>query len=193
MNFYIVPIIPTTVGPDTFLAPKYLEGADFTSISFGVEGVGIVSTPLVVNQPDVFAFPSDLTAALSDSDVQNLDDFCAPLNIPTAFAAEGMLWSDVLRQLCQIALVCQAVSGSQDGAPIFPSGITVDSTITSQSKGNTKLGGTTATPSALATAVGTTTGPFDLTDVDDTQTVGDVLLSVSQQFTEPISLGSEVI
>lgn len=142
----------------------------------------------------MFTFPADLTA-LTDQDVANIDAYFANANIPSDFVTTGMPWSDVLRQVAQIFLLAQSVSGST-GTAIFTSGTTLDSTVVgtqqSQSAGHIS-GGTTQQASALAQVIGGQAGVFDLSSVDPSSSVSDVLISTSQQFTAPIILGNGVI
>lgn len=200
MNYYLCPTASFTVGSQTFTGPEYMQtdlaGQNYTCIPYGVESIVLIATAenaALAAESDVYAFPSDLTQLVTDSDVANLDAYLGNVNIPSSFVTSGMAWQDVLLQIAQIFLVAQAVSGAANGASIFPSGATVDSSLSSpaQSSGNAKLGGTTQQqPSALATAAGSVVGPFDLTDVDTSDTIGDTLISVSQQFNQPIILGS---
>lgn len=188
-------------------APKYLLSLNqpFGCTPFGVEGVGLVVTAqnaTLDQASDVFAFP-DLGQTLIDSDVSALASFCAPLNIPTSFVAAGMSWRSVIRRIAQVFLVAQAVSGANKGAPIFPSGVTADSTVADVAAASVQPSSPSSAPasapasappasqaSALVTA-GFTAGPFDLTNISVSQSIGDALLSISQQFTNPIFVGAE--
>jgi len=199
MNYYLCPTASFTVGSQTFTGPEYMQtdlaGQNYTCIPYGVESIVLIATAenaALAAESDVYAFPSDLTELVTDTDVMNLDTYLGNVNIPSSFVTSGMAWRDVLLQIAQIFLVAQAVSGAANNASIFPSGATVDSSLSSpaQSSGNLKLGGSQQQPSALATAAGSVVGPFDLTDVDTSDTIGDTLISVSQQFNQPIILGN---
>ena len=202
-NFYLVPVDPTQIGDDTVSAPKYmltdLAGLNITCIPYGAEPLTLLSltapNAALAAEADVYAFPNDLSETLSDQDVAALDSYLSDANVPSAFLTVGMTFQDVVRQLAQVFLLAQAISSENDGASIFPSGTTVDSPIVSQTMG--KGGGSTggiggSTPSALVNVVGTTAGVFDLSDVDTSESIGDTLLVVSAQFTQPIEIGGEI-
>jgi len=202
-NFYLVPVDPTQIGDDTVSAPKYmltdLAGLNITCIPYGVEAITLLSLPApnaaLAAEADVYAFPDDLSEALTDSDVTTLSAYLDNANVPSTFLTVGMTFQDVVRQIAQVFLLAQAISSESDGASIFPSGTTVDSPIASQTmgKGGGNSGGIGgSTPSALANVAGSTAGVFDLSDVDTSESIGDTLLVVSQQFTEPIQLGGEI-
>src|SRR5271154_4574358 len=134
--FYLVPVVPITVGLLTFNSSKYSDTdfarTGFSAIPYGLEGITLLSLDVpnaaLQAEPDVFTFPDDLTAAITDQDVSNIDAYFANANIPSDFATTGMSWSDVLRQVAQIFLVAEAVAG-QTAASIFPAGITLDSPV----------------------------------------------------------------
>jgi len=216
-NYFIVPVVQVTQTfggqPQTVNVPKYsaLDSTEvlysnFGAIPFGVEPATLLSlsatNPALTAMPDVFTFPADLTTLLADADVTALDAFCAPLNIPTSFAITGMTWQAVLQQIAQVFLVAQAVSGANGAASLFANGATLDDAVQpvqaaqlSKGVGNLKSGGVSqqAAPSALANAAGGVAGPFDLTNVDVSQSIGDTLLSISQQFSAPILIGGGTI
>ena len=202
-NFYLVPVDPTQIGDDTVSAPKYmltdLAGLNITCIPYGAEPLTLLSltapNAALAAEADVYAFPDDLSEALTDSDVTTLSAYLDNANVPSTFLTVGMTFQDVVRQIAQVFLLAQAISSESDGASIFPSGTTVDSPIASQTmgKGGGNSGGIGgSTPSALANVAGSTAGVFDLSDVDTSESIGDTLLVVSQQFTEPIQLGGEI-
>jgi hypothetical protein len=194
MALYLIPMVQTTINSQTVNAPKYLIALNqnFGCIPYGVEGTGLVETPqhpTLDGASDVFAFPADLGTVLSDANVKTLDNFCLPLNIPSTGFVAGMTFEDVARTIACVFLLAQAISGSQGGAAsIFPSGTTLDSAVQPAQQVNLGMGKNilNATPSALTDAAGNVVGPFNLTSVDTSQSVGDVLLSVSQQFSQPI-------
>jgi hypothetical protein len=196
--YYLVPVVSSTVNGQTVNGPKYVTDS-FNAVPFGIDGWTVLATDQVLQPaPDLYQFPQDLTQPLQDADITALQTFLQSCNvIPYTWVTTGMLWSDVLVQLCQIALLCQAVSFAAGGTSLFPSGTTLDSPVTpvqvSQGTGKIVGGGTVAaTPSALATVTGGTAGPFDLTNVSDTDVISDVLVSVSSQFTSPILLGGSL-
>jgi hypothetical protein len=179
MNYYLVPTANMTMPDGSMVtAPKYLStdlnGLAFTAIPFGVEGLDLLSlaasNAALAAEPDVFAFPTDLTAKLLDADVTNLTNYLSPLNVPTSQIAAGQTWAAVLRQLAQVFLAAQYASAQNGGQSLF--------TVTVNLKGGKP------TPSASLAA--TTPGAFDFTKVDPTQTVGDTLIEVAAQFTAPI-------
>jgi hypothetical protein len=207
-SYFILPVVQATIGTSpntqTVNIPKYSATdstplfSDFTSIPYGNEGFSLIALASananLSSEPDVFSFSSDLTLALTDQDVSNIDAYFAGANIPSDFVTTGMAWSDVLQQTAQIFLLAEALSGAT-GQPIFNgTGLTLDSTVgsASQSSGKIKGGGTAgATTSALATAVEDgSAGVFDLSGVDSSSSISDALISVSQQFSSPIVLGA---
>ena len=110
----------------------------------------------------------------------------------TDWTLTSLSWGNVLQQVAQIFLLAQALAGTT-GQPIFAgTGVTLDSTVATQnlSAGKAKTGGTVQqTQNAVAAAAGGTAGVFDLSDVQDSDTISDTLTNVSQQFTAPISIG----
>jgi len=202
-NFYLVPVEPIQIGDDTVSAPKYfltdLAGLNIACIPYGVESLTLLSLPTanaaLAAEADVYSFPNDLSEALTDSDVAALDSYLSDVSVPSAFLTVGMTFRDVVRQLAQLFLLAQAISSESDGASIFPSGTTPDSPVVSKtmSKGGGNIGGVGgSTPSALANVAGSQAGVFDLSDVDTSESIGDTLLVVSAQFTQPIEIGGEI-
>jgi hypothetical protein len=179
MFYFLVPTAQATM-PDgsTVTGPKYLStvlnGLTFTAIPFGAEGLDLLSlaasNAALAAEPDVFAFPTDLTAKLLDADVTNLTNYLSPLNVPTSQLAAGQTWVAVLRQLAQVFLAAQYAAAQNGGQSLF--------TVTVSLKGGK--------PTPSAALVTTTPGTFDFTKVDQTQTVADTLLEVAAQFTAPI-------
>jgi hypothetical protein len=197
-RFYLVPVTSQTINGQSVNAPEYFSTffAAFTAIPYGLEPLTILSLASdnagLDAADDVFAFPSDLTQLLTDSDVSNFQNFCQAVNVPSDFAVTGMSWQAVLLQVAQVFLLAQAISGAASGQPIFTEGVTLDSTVgtQNQSAGKGKTGNVQqSTPSALATAAGSIVGPYDLTGVDTSDTVEDTLISISSQFTSPIPIG----
>src|SRR5271154_6314001 len=160
--FYLVPVVPITIGLETFSSPKYSDtdfsGVGFSAIPYGLEGITLLSldglNAALQAEPDVFTFAADLTTAITDQDVANIDAYFANANIPSDFATTGMPWSDVLRQVAQIFLVAEAVAG-QTTASISPAGITLDSPVVLPTQQFGKTGNQASpTPSALAQVIG---------------------------------------
>ena len=118
MNFYLVPLAPTTIGGRTTLAPKYfqtdLAGASFSSIPFGTRSVALLSlaapNTALATEPDVYAFPADLTTPLVDSDVVALDAYLQNADIPYTWLTPGMSFQDVVHQIAQLFLAAQSDS-----------------------------------------------------------------------------------
>jgi hypothetical protein len=214
MNFYLVPVVQITqtvagqtqsIGVPKYSSQDAVESlyTVFTAIPYGMEGYALIAlanaNSSLSAESDVFSFPADLTQVLTDTDVSNIDTYFGNTNIPSDFAVTRMAWSDVLLQVAQIFLLAQALYGSTGQTIFAGTNVTLDSNIgsASQGAGNIKSGGTIQSApalSALATAAGSTIGSyFDLSDVQDTDTVSDVLTSVSQQFDSPILIGQGAI
>jgi hypothetical protein len=204
--YYIVPQVPTVVGPPqspagpTANAPNHLltdlAGQKVSCMPYGGELYCLVAIgqPNVNfgNEDDVFAFPADLTQLLTDSDVANITNYFSNANIPYSFAVAGSAWSSVLIQVAQIFVLAQALYGATQQAIFNGTGATLDSTVANASNASHakgRIGQPQAPPSAIATAAGGTANMFDLSNVQDTDTVSDTLINVSQQFTSPITLG----
>jgi hypothetical protein len=97
-----------------------------------------------------------------------------------------MTFGDAARRLAQIFLAAQFISGKTGRAIFVPGGIT-PSTMLAQADAYLKAQAGAASRSLLPT-----TGPadvFDLSAVDPTRTVADILVAAGRQFTRPIILG----
>jgi hypothetical protein len=190
--FYLVPQIETVLSDgETIKVPKYVEfSAPFSAITYGGEGWTIVSTDFVIAAaPDVYQFPQDLQQTLSDSDVSAFDAFLAQVNAPSTWISAGTTFAEVLRQLAQIFLVAEAISGANGGASIFAGGATLDSSTQAQptQQLQTVGGAQPAAPApSLVLPADSQVGPFDFSGVSDTTDAETTLLVVSQQFQEPI-------
>jgi len=183
--FYLMPTASfKDANGNQFTAPKYSQSlfSDFAAIPYGAEPMTLVSLASANSQlaaePDVFAFPSDLTTLLQPADVTALDNFCAPVNIPRAFAIAGMSWQEVLIQISQIFLLAQWLYG-QTGSSIFADGATLltqyGSTLSATSVSTT----TVSTETTSSQPAQPQTSPlFDLSGVQSTDTIADVLVSV---------------
>jgi hypothetical protein len=195
--YYLVPTESVVLIPNqpAVNAPKYVTefGLPFSAIPMGIEGIVLLALAApnasIGAEADVFTFG---TGTLTDADVSLIEDYFTNANIPNNFAITGALWNDVLSQVAKIFLLAQALAGTT-GQPIFAgTGVTLDSIVATQnqSQGKGKTGGTVQqTQNAVAAAAGSTAGPFDLSDVQDGDTISDTLTSVSQQFTAPILIG----
>jgi hypothetical protein len=211
MNFYLVPSVQ--VIPPGFQSaisvPKYsasdsteTQFTNFTAITYGVEGYTLVAlaadNPGLDAEPDVFAFGVSANK-LASSDVLAVDAAFATAKLPSQWVTAGMTWGEVVRQTAQVHLLAQFLSGQASGASIFAGGTTLSSTpagLQSVSAGVGGVGGGNPSPStsSLVRAINNSVvGVFDLTDVDQTQTVAEILTSVSQQFTAPIVVGVSVV
>src|ERR1700685_2093877 len=166
--YYLVPVTSQTINGQTVNAPEYLStdlaGLPWSAIPFGIEGWTLLAlaapNAALAAEADVFTFG---IGTLTDADVSLIEDYFTNANIPNDFAITGALWSDVLSQVAKIFLLAQALAGST-GQPIFAgTGLTLDSTVSSQSQGKAKSGNSTgnSTPNAVATAAGSTAGVFD--------------------------------
>ena len=180
--YYLVPTTQTTM-PDgnTVTTPEYfstdLKGLTFTCLPFGVEGIVILAlaslNTALAAEADVFAFPSNLAAVLTDTDVTSLTNYAAAYNIPTSQLAAGQMWATVLRTLACVFLAAQYASGLNGGQSLF----TVNTT------GKLSLG-QVSQPSAALNSL--TPATFNFTNADPTTSVADALLAASAQFTGPI-------
>lgn len=189
-NFYLMPTVSfKDASGNQFTAPKYfqtdLAGLSFAAVPYGAEPVAIVSlsapNPALAAEPDVFSFPSDPSKTLSNADVASLDLFFAAANIPFLWLTVGMSWSDVRRQTATIFLLAQFVAGAT-GKPIFNG-----ATLSTQYGQLPPTSGLSAT--ALSVGVSRVNPVFDFSAARPANTVSDVLLAVSQQFTSPILIG----
>jgi hypothetical protein len=169
-NFYLVPLVLTT-GPNNqqITAPKYaatdLANVSYSSMPYGGEGVALVSlvapNAALAAEPDVYAFPTDLTQQLASTDVAALAAFVQPCNIPSSWILFGATFQSVLTQLAQIFLCMQAISG---GNPVFA--------------------GTQNTPQTTLAQAGIVlpaSSAFNFSKVNATETIGNFLVSVGQQ------------
>jgi hypothetical protein len=206
MNYFIVPLTSQTLGGRTVNAPKYLStdmaGLGFTCIPYGAEGVAIVAlqaaNAALSAESDVYTFPENLDAMLADADVTALTNFLTPLNVPTdSITLLGMTWSQVLQLIGTIFLAAQAISGVT-GTSLFTAVASPGSGGAGAGMGKTggQSGGLSAPPtidtsisdSTASAVVGSIVGPFDLTNVDPSDSIGDVLTSLAAQFTAPVVL-----
>ena len=172
-NFYLVPLVLTT-GPNNqqITAPKYaatdLANVSYSSMPYGGEGVALVSlvapNAALAAEPDVYAFPTDLTQQLASTDVAALAAFVQPYNIPSSWILFGATFQSVLTQLAQIFLCMQSIYGAT-GATLFAG-----------------TQNTLATPMAQVAIAWPASGPFNFTNANPAATLGDTLVSVGQQF-----------
>jgi hypothetical protein len=193
-NFYLMPTASFTgMNGNQFTAPKYfqtdLAGLSLSCVPYGAEKWTLVNlaspNAALQAEPDVFSFPVDLTTLLQPADVAALDIFCAPANIPSTFAIAGMTFAEVLRQISQIHLLAQFLSGKTAGKSIFPSGVTLGTKYQSLPVGSAL--------SPAAVSVGVNSGLFDFSGVQSADTVGNILTAVSQQFTQPVDFNGAAV
>jgi hypothetical protein len=204
MSFYfIVPITQQTLAGQTVNAPKYfstdLNGLSLSSLPYGLDGcclVGLHALNAALSaETDVYSFPEDLTAELADADVAALANFLSPLNVPTDLITSGLTFADVLQIIALIFLANQAICGVT-GVPTFSDGVTPSSAVSDSGASslaptltlNAGKGDNTNTGNNNAPAPVTSNGPYDFTGIAASDTVGDTLNSLSQQFTDTVVL-----
>jgi hypothetical protein len=209
MIYYLVPITSQqrTIGNQTISgnAPKYLSqitGA-FTVVSFGLDGWGILTLsdalPSLSLEPDVYSFPSDLSTVMQSTDVSTLSAFLANANIPSDQIIAGMTFAAALQVIAKICMVNQALCGAT-GAKTFSEGTTLSTTIAnsdlaplaSTQKVSQQVGagvGSGGTGGGSTPPIAPQIGPFDFSSVTASITIGAMLDSISQQFTQPVNLG----
>jgi len=214
MNYYLIPLAPVALpGGETINASKYfltdLKNLSVTAIPFGREGLALVGLAIatldpanlaLMAEPDVYTFPALYGAPtaiglpprlLTPADVATLAGYLGPFNVPTNWITAGMAFRDVLRRLTQIFLVAQFVSG-KIGSAIFTGSITPSTTLATANASLALSAGPSPTPPSLLPT--TTPGDvFNLSQVDPAQTLGDILVGVGQQFTDPIYLNEGVL
>lgn len=186
-SIYLVPLLPqaqTIAGRSIQIdTPKYLAlvGMSFTSIPFGGEPMCILvlSAPnaALESESDVYSFPSDLTSQLSDTAVATLSAFLTDANVPVSQIQSGMTFAATLQAIARIFLACQALHGVS-GAPIFTAGVTLTTTIADSDL------------APLGTQEVSSFGPFDFSSIKSSDSVGDVLDSLSKQITQNVNFGS---
>jgi hypothetical protein len=200
MSFYfLTPITSQTIGQQTANAPKYLAtvmaGLGFSCIPYGAEGWGIVglqnANPALSAEADVYTF-GDPSTVMTDADVATLSAYLATANVPSDQIVAGMTFGVALQTIAKIFLVAQAIAGST-GSSIFAEGSTLDTAVGDTTAAsivpaqtNNKLGkvGSVSSGGSASSQL----GPFDLSGVSASDTVGDTLDSISQQFTDTVIL-----
>jgi hypothetical protein len=219
MFFYLTPVTSQTITigsrQQTILAPKYcstdMAGLPYSCVPYGAEGWCVVAltaeNSALAAETDVYAFPSDLSTVMQDSDVSTLAAFLATANVPSDQIVSGMTFEAALTAILTIFLVAQAIAGST-GSAIFTDGTTVDTPIsdtsasalvpsTSQASVGVGMGfgaiGGGGNAGNASNPQSSQVGPFDFSDVSSSDAVGDVLNTVSQQFTSPIVIGSATL
>jgi hypothetical protein len=171
--FYIIPLA-TTVGSNNqqVTAPKYaatdLLNLSYSALPYGAEGVALVSlaspNAMLAAEVDVYAFPADLTQTLGITDRTTLVAYAQAHNIPNDWIAFGATFQSVLTRMAQIFLCMHAIFGA---------------TGTALCAGTQN---TPATPLAQAAIALPVSGPFNFSKANATATLGDILVSVGQQF-----------
>lgn len=172
MNFYLMPTITSGADTQQVTTPKYaataLANTSYSSMPYGGEGVALVSltnaNAALAAEVDVYSFPSDLTQRLAPSDVTALVAFAQLHNIPSSWIAAGVTFQSVLTQLAQVFLVAQFVYGAT-GSAMFAG-----------------TQNTPATPLAQAAIALPSKGTFDFSKAQPSATLGDILVTVGQQF-----------
>lgn len=194
MNFYLVPTQSVQIGPSgnqqTVNMPEYV-GTDITTgfscIPYGVEGIVILSLAApnvaLAAEGDVYAFPADLTGTLADADVSTLNAYTDGFNIPE-FATAGMTWAQVLATMSRIFLAAQTISGANGGNSLF--------TLVAQPPGkhvSNNSGTVNATLATQSIALPSSGAFGDLSNIPDSNTVGETLLTAAATFTAPVFIG----
>jgi hypothetical protein len=107
-------LVPQVFNSDGFLAPEYwdtdLVGTTYVMMPFGLELCGILATDAnsaLAAESDVYAFPSDLTSVLADTDVDALNGWLSNYSIPSSQIVSGLSFAEAARSLAQIAQVLQ--------------------------------------------------------------------------------------
>jgi hypothetical protein len=203
INLYLLPTFQITdaqgnvqnVPEYSTLAPAPNLYSSFSGVPYGSEGAILINLPSPIDfsaQNDVLSFPSDLTTLVSSADQANLDSFLGNLSIPSSWVTVGQTWQDVARQLLAICLVAQFLDG-QSNASLFSGGATLSTSVAELTPPQSIKQLNPPPPSSLYTALQNAqngqTGVFDLTQVQDTDSVEDTLVNLSQQFTAPIIVG----
>ena len=213
MQYFLVPITQQTITigsqQRTVTGPKYMTtdmaGLSFGCLAFGVEGWAIVSlaapNPALSAETDVYTF-GDLTAIMQVADVTTLAAFLTNINCPSDQLMAGITFEEALLVILKIFLVAQTISGAT-GSAIFTNGLGLSTTISatalatalplqtasaSEPAPASNIGSPVSPSPAPVFAASSVIGVFDFSQVDPSDTIGDVLDSVSQQYTGPIIL-----
>lgn len=152
-RLYIVPVVGTGTksNPRT---PKYFTDGTITSTSwtanvYGFEPWAIVAADLspaddtiIVNEPDAFALPFDLSPLLTAPQVTNVQAKLEAANIPSGWVNTSLTWTLVVRTVLGMFEFFQRYSGiyaKQTGlvpTSLFTGGVTLDSTFGSLPSAN---------------------------------------------------------
>lgn len=85
----------------------------------------------VVANPDAFAFPVDLTQALTAGQVTAVQSKLEAANIPANWVTTSRTWTDVIRAVFGMMSLNQRFKGASDGAGMFQPGVTLNTTVSS--------------------------------------------------------------
>jgi hypothetical protein len=174
-NLYVVPLVQTTLpgltdssgNPIEVSVPEYsvnasdpLYGATYVSMPLIGASLSLIATApnaALAAESDVFAFPADLTPAMSDTDIDALTAVLENANVPTTFLVPGVTYEAAAQTIGAIAQVLQQASGA--GTPI-----TLGSQSPSQGKGKTggSAGGSSTQNAALLASAAAWTTPIIL-------------------------------
>lgn len=204
-------LVPQVFDQNGKLVPEYtstdLAGKSYVAMPFGLELITLVATdpnPALAAEPDVYAFPTDLSQVLANADVLALSSWLVNYNIPLSQIVAGMTFATAARSLAQLCQVLQRNLGLTGNA-VF-SGQTM-AAIQQQSaaiKAGTQPAGSVAapavkvgvvqptlvaTPSAsLQDSLSIVANSFSFDAPDMSSDVETALLSLSQQWTAPLHL-----
>jgi hypothetical protein len=160
-QLFVIPLVQTTLpglvdaqgNPIAINVPEYsvndtdpLYGAAYTCMPLTGAGIALVATApnsVLAAESDVFAFPADLTAEMSDSDITALSTVLQNANVPTDFLVSPITYAQAARTIGQIAQTLQQAAGG--GSQITLGGVRVGA-----SQGVGEVGGSGST--LLATA-----------------------------------------
>jgi hypothetical protein len=214
---FLCPLVQAIQNGVNVTQPKYTGQFGITSqasIPYGAEGtVCILSLPVanssLSSQPDVYTF-GDLTQPLNEEEVVVLELFLAPYNVPTDGLIPGNPGVVNLLYLARIFLAAQFIAGQSKSSIFAGTGLTLSSPVSKSTAISTVVSAAVSAQASPAVSQGvdslsigtggssgssgsggsSTPAPlFDFSNVQDTDTIGDVLNNVSVQWTAPISLG----
>lgn len=126
-------LIPQTQDSNGYTVPEYsatdpnnsvLITGPWVACNYGAEGIVLLATApnaTLSSQPDVFAFPTDLTPNLQLSDVTNYQTFAQNVNLPNTAVDTTFTWQSLARFIAQVCLVGQRFAGLTGGASMFVS------------------------------------------------------------------------
>ncbi len=140
-RLYLVPIRGTGTKADPF-APKYFTDGSLTSVTawsgmdYGSERWMLVVSDLsstddsfVVAQPDGFGLPTDLTQPLNAAQVTAVHAKLEAINLPAQWLTTSLTWQSMLRIVLGIFSFMQRFSALNGNTSLFPTGISLNTTI----------------------------------------------------------------